>query len=122
MVFSENPSTNEEFFQALEKLIEGNGITIDRPKGKAHPRFPDLIYPLQYGYINGTLSQDGQGIDLFRGDDPSVGVVGVAVTVDNVKRDAEVKVLYRCTEENIQTAMKMVTHEPMRALLVRRWP
>jgi inorganic pyrophosphatase len=118
----ENISSGEGFFALLERLVEESGVTIDRPKGYAHPRYPDRIYPIDYGYINGTQSQDGQGIDLFWGDDDSVGIVGVLCTVDGIKKDAEIKILYHCTEENIRIALGMVNHDSMRAILVRRRP
>ena len=115
-----NDETNkEDFFKILGKFIHENGITIDRPKGSVHPRFSDFIYPLDYGYINGTQSQDGSGIDIFRGDDPNVGIVGVICTVDPRKKDSEVKVLYQCTEENIQTALR-VMNNVLRGILIRR--
>ncbi|MDR0728101.1 MAG: inorganic diphosphatase [Puniceicoccales bacterium] len=140
METSQNP---EEFFQVLEVLIERNGLSIDRPKGSSHPRFPQLIYPMDYGFINGTQSQDGEGIDVFLGDlqshrgdpqDHRIGmqdhrknlqghhVVGVLCSIDREKRDSEVKVLVDCTEENIRTALKMLNHGPMRAVLLRRFP
>jgi inorganic pyrophosphatase len=111
---------SEKFFISLEKLTAENGITIDRPKGFAHPRVPALIYPMDYGYINGTQSQDGHGIDVYCGDDPSTSIAAVICTVDMIKKDAEIKVLYRCSEENIQTAMKMSNNGPMSGILVRR--
>jgi inorganic pyrophosphatase len=113
-------NNNNVFFKTLEQLISEHGITIDRPKGTAHPRFPDLIYPINYGYINNTQSQDGEGIDVFLGDDGDSEVVGILCSVDTVKRDSEVKVLYKCTEENIQTALKMINNGPMYGILVRR--
>jgi inorganic pyrophosphatase len=116
----QNLDKTEEFFQTFEAFIEKNGVTIDRPKGSVHPRFPDLIYPINYGFINATRSQDGQGIDIFLGDLGDRRVVGVICTVDTIKNDSEVKVLVACSEENIQTAMMMLTHDPMRAILVRR--
>jgi inorganic pyrophosphatase len=111
---------HKNFFETFERLIRENGITIDRPKGTVHPRFPDLIYPINYGYINNTQSQDGEGIDVFLGADDGIGVVGIICTVDTVKRDSEVKVLYKCTEDNIQTALKMMNNGPMLGILVRR--
>jgi inorganic pyrophosphatase len=113
-------NNNEAFFEKLEQLIREHGVTIDRPKGTAHPRFPDRIYPINYGYINDTQSQDGDGIDVFLGDDKAAGVVGIICTVDIVKLDSEVKVLYKCDEDNIQTALKLMTNDPMRGVLVRR--
>ncbi|MDR0739078.1 MAG: inorganic pyrophosphatase [Oscillospiraceae bacterium] len=113
-------NSNNAFFETFEQLINEHGITIDRPKGTAHPRFQDLIYPIDYGYINNTQSQDGGGIDLFLGDDNNAGVVGIICTIDATKRDSEVKVLYNCTEENIQTARRMMNNGPMCGILIRK--
>ncbi len=38
---------------------------IDRPIGSYHPRFQHLRYPLNYGYIPGTLSGDGEAVDVY---------------------------------------------------------
>jgi inorganic pyrophosphatase len=118
--FMEDSYNSDIFFQTFEALIEKNGVTIDRPKGSAHPRFPELIYPINYGFINGTHSQDGEGIDIFLGDLDNRHVVGVICTVDSIKNDPEIKVLVACSEKNIPTALMMLTHDPMRAILVRR--
>lgn len=40
-------------------------ILIDRPLGSAHPRCPDLHHPVNYGYLPGTMSGDGQPIDAY---------------------------------------------------------
>lgn len=40
-------------------------IIIDRPLGSCHPAFPDLIYPLNYGYIPDTLAGDGKEQDVY---------------------------------------------------------
>ena len=29
--------------------------TVDRPIGNRHPRFPDTIYPVNYGYVDSKL-------------------------------------------------------------------
>ncbi len=33
-------------WEGWERLIEANGLTIDRPYRSPHPRFPEIIYPL----------------------------------------------------------------------------
>ncbi|MDR2779424.1 MAG: inorganic diphosphatase [Puniceicoccales bacterium] len=86
----------------------------------SHQRFPELIYPIDYGFINNTQSQDGEGIDVFIGDGDSIDVVGIVCSVDTHKKDCKVKVLYNCTEENIRTALKMMNNGPMRGILIRR--
>jgi inorganic pyrophosphatase len=40
-------------------------VQIDRPINSAHPERPDLIYQLNYGFVPGTLSGDGEAIDAY---------------------------------------------------------
>jgi len=40
-------------------------IEIDRPIGTVHPKHPDLIYPINYGYIPGVLGGDGEELDVY---------------------------------------------------------
>jgi predicted acetyltransferase len=56
---TEQPIANDDFWQALDKLVSDSEIVIDRPKGSAHPRYPEFIYPLEYGYLKGTTAMDG---------------------------------------------------------------
>lgn len=40
-------------------------IEIDRPIGAVHPKHPDLIYPINYGFIPGVLGGDGEELDVY---------------------------------------------------------
>ena len=40
-------------------------IIMDRPVGTRHPKHPEIVYPINYGYIDGMLSADGEGIDVY---------------------------------------------------------
>ena len=40
----------DDFWQYLERLVAGSRVIIDRPKGSRHPQFPNIVYPLDYGY------------------------------------------------------------------------
>lgn len=40
-------------------------IQIDRPLGSAHPEHPGLIYPVNYGYLPGVTSGDGEDLDVY---------------------------------------------------------
>lgn len=95
---------NEDLFSALDHLAATSTVVIDRPRGSAHPRYHAAIYPLDYGYLDGTVSADGDGIDLFRGSAAGTGVVAVAVIADIAKKDVEVKILLDCTADEIDTA------------------
>lgn len=40
-------------------------IVIDRPMGNTHPRHSDIVYPINYGYVPGTLAPDGSPVDVY---------------------------------------------------------
>lgn len=111
-----------EFWAALDKLVETSAIVIDRPKGSAHPRFPHCIYPLDYGYLAGTTSMDGGGIDVWRGSHPEQKLSAIVCTVDLMKSDSEIKLLLGCTEEETQAVLSFHNDSGyMKGLLVRRF-
>ena len=35
-------------------------VTVDRPIGSSHPDYPSLVYPVNYGYIEGVLTPGGE--------------------------------------------------------------
>ncbi|MBA2609303.1 MAG: inorganic pyrophosphatase [Actinobacteria bacterium] len=110
-----------DYFSLLEELALASEIVIDRPKGSAHPRSPDVIYPLDYGYLAGTQAADGSGIDVFVGSDSSVGVNGLLLTLDSEKRESEIKVLVNCTDEEVGSAQRFLNDVLcIGGLLVRR--
>jgi inorganic pyrophosphatase len=91
--------------------------------GTAHPRYPDFIYPLDYGYLEGTQAADGGGIDVWLGDLgslPERRATGVVFTVDLHKRDAEMKILTGCTPEEAQIILRTHNDGPQSATLVMR--
>lgn len=40
-------------------------IKIDRPRGSVHPKHPDMIYPVNYGYIPNVFSADSEELDVY---------------------------------------------------------
>lgn len=88
---------SQAFWAQVEALLAASDVVIDRPAGSTHPRFPDFVYPVDYGYLDGTHGGDGSGIDVWVGSAGDGGLVGALVTVDLEKRDAELKLLLGCT-------------------------
>jgi len=37
--------SSEPFWQKLDSLVASSEIAIDCPRGTAHPRYPEFIYP-----------------------------------------------------------------------------
>lgn len=40
-------------------------VLVDRPLGSAHPDWPNRIYPVNYGYVPGIMSSDGEEQDAY---------------------------------------------------------
>lgn len=108
------------YWQALDELTATCEVVIDRPKGTTHPRFPSMIYPLDYGYLQGTTSGDGNEIDCWVGSLAERNVTGVVFTVDLLKRDMEAKVLLGCTADEMQIILAFHNGGPMSAMLLLR--
>lgn len=113
---------NPEFWHYLDRLITSSTIVIDRPAGTAHPRYPAFVYPLDYGYLDGTSAGDGHGIDVWIGAAGSRKLTALLCTVDLVKRDVEIKLLLDCTAEEEATVLAFHNQNEglYRAQLVRR--
>jgi inorganic pyrophosphatase len=109
-----------EFWTHLEQLVASSQVVIDRPKGSAHPRFPEAIYPLDYGYLHPTTTVDGGGVDVWVGSQPGRPLEAVLCSVDLYKRDVEVKLLLGCTEAEIEQILAFMNQFSMRVLLVQR--
>jgi inorganic pyrophosphatase len=111
---------NTTFWEQLDELVASSSVEIDRPKGTASSRFPDSIYPVDYGYLVGTMSLDGGGIDVWRGTSENRHVTAVLCSVDLLKRDIEIKILMGCTDEEMVTIERFLNVGDQRAMLVRR--
>lgn len=111
---------NNDFWRALDSLVDNSEIVIDRPKGTAHPKYPDFIYKVDCGYLKNTSSMDGAGIDVWIGSGEKK-IDAIMCIVDLMKRDSEIKILIGCTEEEKQIVYQ--THnetEYMKGILIRR--
>ena len=112
---------NESFWKAVDTLVSSGKIIIDRPKGSVHPKFPDVKYEVDYGYIENTSSMDGGGIDIWLGSLVNKQVNAIICTVDLMKKDSEIKLLIGCTEEEITTVYEFHNNtEFMKGILIRR--
>jgi inorganic pyrophosphatase len=105
-----NPA-DAQFWTIIDRLVAVCAVVIDRPTGSAHPRFPDMIYPLDYGYLEGTLASDGGGIDVWLGSSGARDVTGVIVTVSLSSRESENKILLGCSEAEASTIVQFMSDD-----------
>ncbi len=101
--------TREDFAEILGKTIH---CVMDRPLGSAHPCYPDMIYPVNYGYVPGIIAGDNaeQDVYVLGPTEPLDDFDGVVVAVIHRFDDCEDKWvaaekagLY--TEEEIRTIL-----------------
>lgn len=119
----ELPPVPEVDWEALEAVVRRRGITLDRPRGSRHPVHPAIIYPIDYGFVNDTPGEDGEGLDVFVGTGEA-GLVGVARTIDRRKGDTELKLLWGCTPAEVYLVHGFLNFAPahMTASLALREP
>ncbi len=114
------PEFTAEFWAALDQLVASSPIVIDRPRGSRHPRLPQIIYPLDYGYLEGTTTVDGGGLDVWVGTRSPKTLDALLCTVDLEKRDVELKLLLGCQDHEKSLLLDFHNQGTMHAVLVER--
>jgi inorganic pyrophosphatase len=113
-------TADQAFWRFMEGLLMTNSVILDRPRGSVHPRYADVTYPLDYGYLANTTAGDGGGIDVWLGSLNTVAssktLTGILCTFDTLKRDAEIKLLIGCTAADIQIIKDF--HKEMQTLYI----
>ena len=68
-------------------------VIIDRPLGTYHPKHNDIFYTLNYGYVEGVISPDGEEQDAYvLGIDKSLKeFTGVVIAIIHRLNDVEDK-------------------------------
>ena len=85
---------SEEIYMDFRDVIGSKvRITVDRPLGSLHPRFPDMLYEVNYGFVEGVVGGDGEWQDAYilGVDEPVTEFVGVVLAVIRRRNDSEVK-------------------------------
>lgn len=99
-----------------EHLICERGIEIERPRGSDHPRYPGWTYPLDYGFVPGTVGGDGQPVDVFVGTDARGLAAALLVRHDDVE---ELKLLWNTSASEIESAEAFLSRLPHVERIVR---
>ena len=77
------------------KRIIGKRVSgiIDRPMGSHHPNYPDMIYPINYGYVDDVMGGDGEKQDVYilGTDEPIDSFEGKVIAVYHRLNDVEDK-------------------------------
>ena len=70
-------------------------VTVDRPSGSIHPEHPAIVYPINYGFIAGTVAGDGEPVDAYvlGVDGPVDRATGTVIAVIERHDDVEDKLV-----------------------------
>ena len=112
----------QPFWTRLDRLVQESTVVVDRPRGARHPRFPELVYPMDYRYLAETRTTDDGGVDVWLGSLAEWRVTSVLITVEPLKRDVEIKLLVGCTPDEARLACAHASQPSQSALLVVRSP
>ncbi|MFC1843147.1 hypothetical protein ACFLYU_05820, partial [Candidatus Dependentiae bacterium] len=100
-------------------------------------KYPEVIYPVDYGHLKGIKGGDGSDLDVWVGQKtkdacpacPSKlqrrqklaeGLDSIVCTVDIRKKDTEIKLLLGCTEAEKQDIVRFLNNKFMSAMLIER--
>ena len=111
-----NLLNNGYFWQKIDSLVLSTNIIISQPKGSHHPKYLNMIYPVDYGYLNDTDS-----IKVFKGSKITSKVDAIMIVGDILKRDLEVKLLMGCDEVEEKEILLFINQtDYQKGILVRR--
>ena len=111
---------NAYFWQKLDTLCMSSGIKIDRPKDSVHPLYSNLVYPVNYGYLDSEESAELR-IDVFKGDARSLKVQAVVVCADILKKDVDVKLIVGCSPEEENRILQFLNQTDFqKTVIIRR--
>ncbi len=77
-------------YPMIGKTVRG---IIDRPLGSCHPRYSEMVYPVNYGYVSGVIGGDGEEQDVYvlGADKPLTHFEGSVIAVYHRLNDNEDK-------------------------------
>lgn len=77
-------------YKTLGRIVT---VTVDRPLGSVHPKYKDMLYPVNYGYVSGVLAEDGEEQDAYilGINEPVKEFTGKIIAIINREDDVESK-------------------------------
>lgn len=88
-------------------------VIVDRPKGESHPKYPDLFYEVNYGFIPRTKAPDGEEVDAYiLGVEEAVNKFrGVCIAmIHRIDDDDDKLIVVRDGENFTDEEIKRLTH------------
>ena len=81
---------DKQIVNATNFLGKSVTIKVDRPLGSKHPKY-DWFYELNYGFVPGTISSDGEELDAY--------IIGIDIPIEEF-RGTCVAVIHRIDDND----------------------
>lgn len=112
---------NAYFWQKIDTLYLSSDVVIDKPKNSVHPEYTNLIYPVDYGYLQDALLGSDEKIHVYVGTRMSGKVDAILVCADILKKDMDVKFLVGCTKQEEREILNFLNQTDFqKSVLLRR--
>ncbi len=112
---------NAYFWQKLDTLYFSSKLNIAFEKGHTHPKYKNLIYPVQYGYLLDLVDDKDLRIAVFKGSSNTGKIESLIIAADILKKDLEPKLIVGCTEEEVTNVLLFLNQTDLqKTILVKR--
>ncbi|MBE6122302.1 MAG: Inorganic pyrophosphatase [Solobacterium sp.] len=111
---------NAYFWQKVDTLFLSSDLKVSRKKGETHPRFKNLIYPVDYGRLADT-AEVAPEVSVYIGSEAHTVVTALVVAADILQKTLDVKILVGCTEEETDAVLRFLNQtDYQKTVLIRR--
>ncbi len=116
-----NFENNAYFWQKIDTLYFSNQLVIARAKGTTHPKYHNLVYPVDYGYLEDTQNISGEGIAVYKGTMSDYMVTTLVIAADILKKEIDVKLLVGCSPQEEEEILRFLNQTDFqKSVLIRR--
>ncbi len=111
---------NAYFWQKIDTLFLSSSLNITRKKGERHPRFKNLIYPVDYGRLDDS-AEAAPEVSVYVGTCSPKSVTALVVAADILQRTLDVKILAGCNEKETEEVLRFLNQtDYQKTVLIRR--
>ena len=112
---------NAYFWQKVDTLFLSSNLKIAKHKGEVHQKFKNLIYPVEYGHLEDTISTSPSGISVYLGTQSKSKITGVVVAADILIKTIDIKLLVGCNDNETYEVLHFLNQTDFqKTVLIRR--
>lgn len=112
---------NAYFWQKIDTFFLSGQLKVLHKKGETHPKFSNMIYPVDFGRLTDISGTNPDGVSVYLGSNERNTVTCLIVAADILEKSLDVKILARCTEEEeIEVLHFLNQTDYQKTVLIRR--